>query len=418
LSSEAQPNENKIYRYINAIKAALPIEIKENEQELADILDEIESHLLDSISELANAGPITDDIVKQAIKQMGSPVSIAKAYYTGDFAKIPSVDTNTAMNQTPKTSDQIPPQFTNVLPEELQFKKWKAILTLGFGIFGFLFGITVNPFMSISGLLWTISGIILYLPISKPKYQEYPNLLRSIMNIICVFIISLSIGGLFNVNISLDGYYSIFSIVFALLNIFLGIKRAFTQEFHKLPVMLGTNIIGEKNIHYLLIFAYSFGIIGMIIVISSFFSEFVIFLEGISLLTIGVIIAFRRAYFKYHQRDSKVLNISIIIINFMCIIWAIGGIAVMYPHPIGVFSILIIGINIITIFFSWKNGLLFTEEMSNLATPNPKMNQPVKKDLQENTIRYIPQVDLRFQKNNEEMEHTIISDPIFDTSNS
>jgi hypothetical protein len=119
-----------LYPYLDAIRKHLPAEIANNDTEVYEILGEIEAHLMDLISDLAELGPITDEVIQKAIIQMGEPKTIALEYHklytekrASDFDNQQTYigtssdeDMRTVIEHPPEQPD-IPKNMTNNTPQ-------------------------------------------------------------------------------------------------------------------------------------------------------------------------------------------------------------------------------------------------------------------------------------------------------------
>ncbi len=73
-------NNHQIKTFLDEIKEKLPEWLKDKKQDVTDILDEIESHIWEKASELAQSDDPDEISIQQAIESMGKPIDIAKDY--------------------------------------------------------------------------------------------------------------------------------------------------------------------------------------------------------------------------------------------------------------------------------------------------------------------------------------------------
>ena len=66
----------KVANYLKRINEKLPEWLKENKEEVSDILSEIESHIWDRADDLSNNGMSMDAAVEQVLSNMGTPEDI------------------------------------------------------------------------------------------------------------------------------------------------------------------------------------------------------------------------------------------------------------------------------------------------------------------------------------------------------
>ncbi len=69
-----------VKQFLDEVTKKLPIWLKTNAEELKDVLEELESHIWDKASELAQSEDPQVQHVREAIDQMGNPRKIAKEY--------------------------------------------------------------------------------------------------------------------------------------------------------------------------------------------------------------------------------------------------------------------------------------------------------------------------------------------------
>ena len=85
-------NENnvdiKVANYLKRINEKLPEWLKENKEEVSDILSEIESHIWDRVDELLDNGMSTDSAIEQILNNMGKPEDIAREYKRRGVPKV------------------------------------------------------------------------------------------------------------------------------------------------------------------------------------------------------------------------------------------------------------------------------------------------------------------------------------------
>ena len=76
-------NNNKIGqaeidRFLQKVVKKLPVWLREDEKEKDDIIEEMEEHIWDKEEELSGTGTATDNSVRMAIAQMGTPKEAGK----------------------------------------------------------------------------------------------------------------------------------------------------------------------------------------------------------------------------------------------------------------------------------------------------------------------------------------------------
>ncbi|MBN1801900.1 MAG: hypothetical protein JW891_10365 [Candidatus Lokiarchaeota archaeon] len=72
--------QNLVKDFIKEVKEKLPEWIKDKKDELRDVLDQLEEHIWDKATELSETGEPTEQSIRLAIEQMGTPNNIAKEY--------------------------------------------------------------------------------------------------------------------------------------------------------------------------------------------------------------------------------------------------------------------------------------------------------------------------------------------------
>ena len=78
----------KVANYLKRINEKLPEWLKENKEEVSDILSEIESHIWDRADELSNNGISMESAVEQVLNNMGTPEDIAREYKRRGVPKV------------------------------------------------------------------------------------------------------------------------------------------------------------------------------------------------------------------------------------------------------------------------------------------------------------------------------------------
>jgi hypothetical protein len=139
--------------FLNLVKEKLPGWLKEEKKEV-EILEELEQHVWDKATELANGNEPNASDVRQAIASMGSPTSIAR-----EFKK----------RGTPKVfiSEELWPWYIKILSIFL-------IIIVGANGIGFIVGLFSNPLKAVTDLfsgIWSgaititliISAVFMYL---------------------------------------------------------------------------------------------------------------------------------------------------------------------------------------------------------------------------------------------------------------
>ncbi len=116
-----------VSNYLAQVKKRLPGWLKEDKNEVQDILTELEEHIWDKAEETSEKGRISVEDIKKAISQMGAPDSIAKEY---------------KKRGTPKVfiSEELWPFYLRIIQVVIAIVAFANIIGFGFGVFniGFL----------------------------------------------------------------------------------------------------------------------------------------------------------------------------------------------------------------------------------------------------------------------------------------
>ncbi|MHA1124064.1 MAG: HAAS signaling domain-containing protein [Candidatus Heimdallarchaeota archaeon] len=72
--------ENLVKNFLNEVRRKLPFWLKDQKKDVDEILEELENHIWDRATELAEGSDPSPDQIEQVINQMGSPAKIASEY--------------------------------------------------------------------------------------------------------------------------------------------------------------------------------------------------------------------------------------------------------------------------------------------------------------------------------------------------
>lgn len=118
--------EQLVDNYLSQVKRKLPGWLKEDRNEVQDILTELEEHIWDKAEDISD-GEITVDVVRKTILEMGTPNAIAKEYKKRGTPKI-------------FISEELWPFYVIIIQIVIAIVAFANLIGFGFGIFqiGFL----------------------------------------------------------------------------------------------------------------------------------------------------------------------------------------------------------------------------------------------------------------------------------------
>lgn len=80
ISDDNRTKKDIVDEFLDDVKKKLPFWLKDEKEELDEILEELENHIWDKATELADGEDPSEDHIKQVINQMGKPNKIAAEY--------------------------------------------------------------------------------------------------------------------------------------------------------------------------------------------------------------------------------------------------------------------------------------------------------------------------------------------------
>jgi hypothetical protein len=80
ISSDNRTKKDIVDEFLEDVKKKLPFWLKDEKEELDEILEELENHIWDKATELADMEDPSEEHIKQVIEQMGKPSKIAAEY--------------------------------------------------------------------------------------------------------------------------------------------------------------------------------------------------------------------------------------------------------------------------------------------------------------------------------------------------
>ena len=79
-SNSSDRRQELIKSFLDEVERKLPFWLKDQKEDINDILEELETHIWDRATELAEGGEPSEEQIELVIEQMGSPSKIAGEY--------------------------------------------------------------------------------------------------------------------------------------------------------------------------------------------------------------------------------------------------------------------------------------------------------------------------------------------------